>query len=419
MRRIRGIITVVGLVLLLAGCTTGTAKPTGKPIETGIPTVAEHTSVPTFTATPTATSTPTPEVEVDRSAAFELLSKLNIGWNLGNTMDAHGVRNINAETYWGNPKTTQEMIDGIAEKGFNTIRIPITFAQHIGKAPNYTIDGEWLNRIKELVDYCYKAGLYVIIDTHHEPNYWLVPQKEKRDALCEELAAIWTQLAETFKDYDEHLIFEGMNEPRTKFSAGEWNGGSPSERGTINLMNDAFIAAVRAVGGYNEKRLLIICPYGNSVTSASLRDLRIPADPYIAVAVHMYTPYYFTFDPADGNGYFEWNGDKKSEITGALAQIDRTLLDKGVPVIVTEFGAVHKFKTDEDGVQIDNTGEVLKWLDDYLGLMNERKIKCVWWDNGIYEGNGELFGIYNRETCSFYNDEIADKLVNLGNEGMK
>lgn len=360
----------------------------------------EEQTVPT--EQPVQTQTPAPEV--DRSGVFELFSQMTVGWNLGNTFDSIGAGNtLSSETYWGNPKTTKDMIDAISEQGINTVRIPVTWAEHVGPAPDYAINEEWLDRVEEVVDYCLEDGMYVILDTHHEPDYWMSLDEKDMENTKAELKAIWTQVAERFQDRDRHLIFEGMNEPRTKGSANEWSGGTGLERVAVNELNGVFIDAVRSVGGNNTDRCLIICTYGNNVSTASLQNLKIYDDSNIAVAVHMYTPYFFTYDAADG-GYSEWDGSKKSDITGTLRLLDTFLLKEGVPVIVTEFGAVNK----------GNTEEVVKWINDYLGAMNEYGIKCVWWDNGNYTNSGEKFGIFDRRNLTWYSQEIADALVNAG-----
>ena len=339
--------------------------------------------------------------QVDRSRVTDILSNINIGWNIGNTLDATGGGNtLDAETSWGNPRVTQELIDAVADKGFNAIRIPVTFANHLGPAPDYTINPEWLNRVKEVVDYCVSRDLYIILDTHHETEYWLKIDPNNTEALCSELAAIWTQLANFFADYDEKLMFEGMNEPRMKGSAKEWSGGTREEHVVINAMNKAFVDAVRATGGKNADRILIICGYGTSAEGDALKDLEIPSDANIAVAVHMYTPYFFTYI-ADGS-YSNWDGSHKGDITGAVKNVETNLLDKGIPVVVTETGCQYK----------GNTDDILRWIDDYMGIMDDRGMKCFVWDNNIYNGNGEKFGLISRYTKQWYNEAIADAYVN-------
>ncbi len=343
--------------------------------------------------------------------ATEVLAMMDIGWNLGNTFDAYGAKDVmENETYWGNPKTTKEMIDAVRAQGFHAIRIPTTWAQSLGEAPDYIIREDWLDRVQEVVDYAYDEGMFVILDTHHEPDYWLVPQPENLEALKAELSAIWAQIAARFADYDYHLLFEGMNEPRTKGTEKEWAGGTDEERAVVNELNQIFVDTVRAAGGNNATRPLIICPYGNSVTYNSITQLEVPDDPYVMVSAHLYTPYFFTYEP-DGQSILEWDGSLKKDIISNVDLLNRNFLKKGIPVIVTEFGAVHKIYKGEDGKPADNTEEVLKWLADYLEVMNRYGIKCFWWDNGVYSGNGEKFGIFNRKTCTWYSQAIADALV--------
>ena len=346
---------------------------------------------------------PAEEFVADRSAAFELVSHMNVGWNLGNTFDSHGAGNtLSAEWYWGNPKTTQEMIDAIAEKGINTIRIPVTWAEHIGPAPEYKINEEWLERVQEVVDYAVKNDMYILLDTHHEPDYWMSPKPEMEKAVSAILSSVWTQIAERFKEYDEKLIFEGMNENRIKGSSNEWSGGTPEEREVINRLNQVFVDAVRATGGNNETRYLIISTYGNNGGYQAITELEIPEDNNIIVALHLYTPYFFTYD-AEG-GYSEWDGSHKADIVNQAKLIDKELCKKkNVPVIITEFGAVNK----------NNEDEVVKWLEDYMNAMNKYGIKCIWWDNGNYAASGEKFAIFDRRNQSWYAQKVVDKLVEL------
>lgn len=349
----------------------------------------------------------TKEMVIDRTKAFELLSNINVGWNLGNTMDSRGAGNtVKAETYWGNIKTNPEIIDRVAKGGFNAIRIPVTWAEHVGPAPSYRIDDEWMKRVKEIVDYAVDKDMYIILNTHHEENDWLKVDPENQDALVEELSAIWKQISLEFKDYTDKLIFEGMNEPRCIGSEKEWAGGTPEERKVINALNQAFVDAVRCTGGRNEERLLIICTYGNSAANRALAELDIPKDNNIAVAIHMYTPYEFTYIPDNGTGYDTWDGSEKASIVNTVKQLDSYFIKKDVPVVITEFGAQNK----------GNSQEIIKWIKDYIGTMNRYGIKCFWWDNGLYPGDGkngnENFAIFHRETLEWYEPEIKDALVN-------
>ena len=150
--------------------------------------------------------------------AKELVAEMNTGWNLGNSLDSIGAD----ETAWGNPATTKEMIDAVSAQGFDILRIPVTWGQHSGEAPDYTIDPEFMARVKEVVDYGIDNEMYVLLDTHHEPDSWLKPQSESMDEVEPQFTALWRQIAEEFKDYGDHLVFEGLNEARIKGSPTEW-----------------------------------------------------------------------------------------------------------------------------------------------------------------------------------------------------
>ena len=331
-----------------------------------------------------------------------LAKEMTAGWNLGNSLDAYGAYSLNNETYWGNPKTTKAMIDAVKNQGFNTIRIPVSWAEHVGSAPNYTINAAWMNRVQEVVDYAMSANMYVLLDTHHETS-WLKPQSSTLDASKKQLTAIWTQIAERFKDYGDHLIFEGMNEPRIVGSSSEWTGGDADGRAAVNVLNEAFIDAVRKTGGNNAKRCLIICPYGNNGDPNGLSGFKIPSDKNIMVAIHAYTPYGFTFRP-EGNPSWArttWDGSAKSDIEYLMTNLNNTFVSKGITVIITEFGAVNK----------NNESEVVKWVKDYVGLATQYGIKCVWWDNNYHKNDGESFGILDRNSCTWTRKSVADAVI--------
>ena len=181
---------------------------------------------------------------------FETIRDMKVGWNLGNSLDATAPENKDTATikefeeYWGNPVTTKEMILKVKEAGFNTIRVPVTWWKKIDSNNNYQIDPEWLKRVKEVVDYVYEEGLYVIIDAHHEDD-WLIPVIDNLDERIAILESIWKQVSEYFKDYDYHLIFETMNEVRLIGTEFEWNEGTKEAREIINILNKAAVETIR------------------------------------------------------------------------------------------------------------------------------------------------------------------------------
>lgn len=334
-------------------------------------------------------------------SAKELVAEMTAGWNLGNTLEATGGNGLDSETSWGNPKITKEMIDTVCEKGFDSIRIPITWGNHVSEAPDYTIDPEWMDRIEEVVNYALDDGMYVLIDTHHE-EFWRIPDDEHIEAVDAENIALWKQIAERFKDYGDHLVFEGLNEPRTKGSAGEWTGGTHEERVLVNRLNKSFVDTVRATGGNNEKRLLLITTYAGANMPEVLNDLEVPEDEHIAVAIHAYEPYNFTFENSGDGDYNTWDGSHNGDIIKLMTRLETTFIKNDIPVLLTEYGAMNKK---------ENTEEVVKWAEAYVSRATERGIPCFWWDNGIYTQQGEKFAILDRKNLKWYREEVVDTII--------
>lgn len=334
-------------------------------------------------------------------SAKELIGEMNAGWNLGNTMDA-----IGGETAWGNPITTKEMIDEVKNAGFDTIRIPTTWHKNMGEAPDYTVDEEWMNRVEEIVDYALGNDMYVILNTHHESS-WLKPQYEGLEEVKDKLKALWNQIALHFNDYGDHLIFEGLNEPRIEGGKNEWNGGTEEGRDCLNQLNSLFIETVRATGGNNEKRTLLITTFAAQPSQSGIKDLVIPEDEYVGISIHAYTPYRFTYDSKGES----WNATVfdescENEIVSLFEQLNKHFISKDIPVIITEYGSVWKYQGAVDLKM--NTEEVEKWASCYVSEAGKYGIPCVWWDNGYYYSGNELFGIFNRRELSWYVPGLVD-----------
>jgi len=321
-------------------------------------------------------------------SAIGFVAKVKIGWNLGNTLD--GSPN---ETSWGNPKTTKAMITAIKEAGFNTIRIPVSWSSHAPK-PNYTIDSAWMNRVKEVVGYAVDNNLYIILNSHHDNSIFKLHDNELEESK-KALQSIWSQIAETFKNYNYNLIFEGLNEPRTEGSQNEWNGGTAEERNNLNALHQLFVDTVRATGGNNEKRILMIPTYAASASSTAMSALTIPDDPTnsvkkIIVSLHSYVPNDFTFPWGNAKTWSKSSGT--SSINSFFNSANTTFITgKGVPVIAGEFGAVNK----------DNEDARAEWAEYYVSYGKSKGIPCVLWDNGAFTGSGELFGFLDRRNNTF------------------
>lgn len=348
----------------------------------------------------TETLSPNVNKDMENLKVDDVIDKIVTGINIGNTLDTEDSKfspidlPYRFETGWGNPKVTQEWIDACLDAGFNVIRIPVSWGLHVSPAPNYNITESWMNRVQEVVDYVYNRGAYVILNNHH--GEWNCPYYDKQEEICAEMTAIWTQIAERFKDYDEHLIFEGQNEPRKIGTSVEWNGGDKEGWEVVNATNKAFIEAVRKTGGSNPYRILMIPEYAASSSSNAMSHLELPEDDRVIISVHAYAPYNFALNT---NGTPVWN-EAKSDIDNVMRDIKKYFLDKGYRVIIGEYGALNK----------ENEEERAKWIEYYLSEAKKIGVPCVWWDNGYTSGNGELFGLINRRTNEIFYPLIVEAI---------
>ena len=219
---------------------------------------------------------------------FPLTRDLTLGWNLGNTLDAVPTAPMmlptDSETLWRNPVTTKSMIDAVKAAGFDVLRVPTTWDKHFTDAPDYAIDPRWLLRVREVVSYGLDNGMRVILNMHHEG--WHFPSAENKQAALDKITALWTQIANEFNDVGDELIFEGLNEPRMKGTPLEWQGGTEEARAIIADYCLAFVAAVRATGGNNKTRRLMVTGSGASTDEKVLASIRLPEnDKNIIVSV--------------------------------------------------------------------------------------------------------------------------------------
>ena len=321
--------------------------------------------------------------EMNGNTATELVSFIGTGWNLGNTLDAIGGGNsLSSETSWGNPKTTKAMIDAVKAQGFSAVRVPVSWGNHT-TGDNFTIDSKWLARVKEVVDYCIDNDMYVILNMHHEE--WYQPYADKEEEISAKLSSCWTQIAENFKDYDQHLIFEGMNEPRWKNTDYEWNGGNDEGRTVVNHLNKAFVDAVRATGGNNQYRFLMVCPYAANSTEPALAALELPDDDRLIVSVHAYIPYSFALAQPGTDKWIASKVNCTRDIDTLAEVLDRLFISKGQAVIIGECGAMNR----------DNEDYRAQWAQYYFSKFKEIGIPCFWWDNGAFL-SGETFGLFDR-----------------------
>ena len=337
--------------------------------------------------------------------AFEITEEMQIGWNLGNTLDAYKSvgttvvesAGLETETCWGVPAATQQLFDAIKAKGFNTVRIPTTWFQHLDGDNN--IDAQWMARVHEVVDYAYKQGMYVILNVHHENWIDRADIGTAYDEMRPKLMKIWTQIATEFKDYDQHLIFESMNEPRAKGTTHEWWGPEQNEVDTINKLNADFVQLIRSLDSpYASTRLLMIPSYCAASDTSIISRTVVPDDDYVAVSVHAYVPYDFTMN-AEVSDHSTFTAAYSDSLATTLEGIRKTFIAKDIPVVIGEFGTSN----------FNNTEARVQWANQYISTAKEIGIPCVLWDNNILSSTtspGECHGYINRSNGEWYAETV-------------
>lgn len=331
----------------------------------------------------------------------ELVAKMSVGWNLGNTLESTGSwlegKSVTGyETGWGNPKTTKAMIDAVKKQGFTSLRIPVTWTNHFNKSTG-KIDADWLARVKEVVDYGIDNGMVVILNTHHED--WIDVSNSGYSSTNAILTKLWKSIATEFKSYDQHLIFESMNEPRQD---DDWTG-KTEYYSNVNKLNAAFVSTVRATGGNNSTRGLLIPGYCASSNQAALAAITVPDDDNVIVSVHAYVPYNFALQPESTVKTLTASG--RREISNVFSNINKYFLSKGIPVIMGECSATYRQ---------NNNDERIEWADYYISMAKQYGVPCLIWDNNQYtsSNNGEQHGYLNRKTLKWYNQTMVDTIVN-------
>ena len=354
-----------------------------------------------------------PAFEIPENDALIFIRQLKAGWNLGNTFDAYDDYNhskgLALETYWNGAKTTRELVHALKSAGFNLIRIPVSWHNHLTDA-EYTIDEKWMARVKEVAQWAVDEDMYFIVNIHHDNSEkYLYPDNAHYEQTEKYLTSVWTQVAAAFADFDNHCIFESMNEPRLVGSNYEWylNEADPSCRNAaecINRLNQKFVDTVRASGGNNADRYLLVPGYDASPDGALSRLFRIPedtADNKIIIEVHAYTPYNYALNINNKDSSFDLEKDKgkMNEISGFMTKLYNRFVKNGIPVLIDEFGALQKNANDLQGR--------VNFASFYIASASARGMTCCWWDNHAFSGNGERFGIINRKTIRWKYPDIA------------
>lgn len=347
------------------------------------------------------------------------------GWNLGNQMDAYS-NGVASETVWGNKKCTQATMDALKAAGFKSVRICVTWLGHIGPAPAYKVDENWMNRVEEIVGYAEKAGLVAIVNTHHDEcnndGHWLdvlgaSTSPVTNDAIKGELFNLWCQIALRFRDKGEWLIFEPFNE----LQDGGWgwsntfrNNPKP-QYDVINEWNQVFVDAVRCTGGKNATRWLGIPGYAAS-SAFTIPGLVLPTD-YTAgsnrliVAFHDYDPYNYTLaNPLVRQWGHTADPDKRcsnqdeKNVTDTFDQFEAAYIDRGIPAYIGEFGCSRHSAEDLPYQEY--------YLEYFVKAAADHCLPMLLWDNGATGSGSECHGYINHATGA-YPDETARKHIEL------
>lgn len=325
-------------------------------------------------------------------SAQEWTRDVVMGWNLGNSLECPYT-----ETEWGNPKTTKAMIHAVAEAGFNAIRIPVRWINHVNNTTDMIVNADWLARVKEVVDWCLEENMYVIINSHHEEWYDRNPYYSKQEENNRMLAALWTCVATYFRDYDQRLIFAGTNETTVN-----WAAPTAEQQAVQNSYNQTFVDAVRETGGKNYYRNIVVQTFACSPYHG-LNGFTIPTDKVegrLSVEFHYYDPYEYC-----GNcTYYYWGEAYKDKgrilasstektITNLFDRITNTWAKKGLGVVMGEYGVSNHFTEDDKQTQQENMQYYLKCV---VSEARQHGFAAFAWDNNAFNNGPENFGIFKR-----------------------
>lgn len=335
--------------------------------------------------------------------AIKFVEDMGAGWNLGNAFDAASDNNLpnemDFETTWCGAKTTKELIKLVAASGYKTIRIPVSWHNHVDKS--FKISEKWLSRVKEVVDWSLDEGLYVIINIHHDVmEGYYYPSSIYYKTSEKYIKKIWTQLSETFKDYDEKLVFETINEPRLNGTDFAWwyNIWNPEKEvidalECINKLNQLAVDTIRSCGGNNKNRYIMVPGYDTDGgdKGALSKYFKMPMDSVknrLILAAHIYSI-------------------APKEYTKTLDGLYDNFVAKGIPVSVTEYGL------NSDGYNYKKNGDIaVKRMGDTAAYARSLGISLVVWDNN-YDGE-KGFKLIDRATAKVSYPEIVKALVENG-----
>ncbi len=352
--------------------------------------------------------------------AMEIASEINLGWNMGNSLEA-----IGGETAWGNPLVSPELIDLVKENGFNAVRIPCSFNQYMSNSETAEIDVEWLERVKTVIGYITERDMYAILNIHWDGG-WLennvTPDMEEANNAKQK--AFWQQIATYLRDFDEHLMFASTNEPNVE---------TESQMEVLNTYHQTFIDAVRSTGGRNAYRVIVL--QGPSTDIAMTHNLwtELPVDNVpnkMMAEIHYYTPWNFcglTENASWGNMFYYWGEGyhsatdpehnatwgEESDADYLFSLLKSQFYNKGIPVILGEYAGVRRSALTGEDLELHLASRAYYFY--YVTKVAKANgVIPFYWDNGYTDNNG--CAIFDRTNNSVFDQQALDAIIEGGNE---
>ena len=372
----------------------------------------------------TTTTTDPDYIEPDNTnmrdmTSLELSQLMGAGWNLGNTLEAIVVNGDNlsgGETSWGNPRASQQLIDSVKAAGFNSVRIPVAWSHKLEDQTSYKIKLEWLQRVEEVVNYVLSNDMYAIINVHWDGGWSDHPDYAHQDEINEKLDALWRQIAVYFRGYDDHLLFAGTNEVHVE---GDYGNPSSENVDVQNSFNQTFVDAVRATGGRNHYRHLVVQGYNTNIDH-TVNHFVLPEDEIENrqfVEVHFYDPYDFTLQ-TDGNYHTQWGKDfvggdvstwgQEAWVDEAFGKMKSNFVDKGIPVILGEYGANRRSSL--NGGLEEHLAARAYYLEYVTHAAVSNNMIPFYWDNG--NDSNTTMAIFNRNTGEQTDKRAVQAIIN-------
>lgn len=355
--------------------------------------------------------------------ASQAAEEMGVGLNLGNTMEAYFSKDnekkdyewiltcgdnkpSDYERFWGAEITTQEIISGIKSAGFDTVRIPVFWGNMMVNDGTYTINPEYMARVREIVDYAQNAGLYTVINIHHFDEF-IIRRNSLED--CQKIFTnLWTQIAEEFKDYPYSLVFEGYN---------EYLGGSQFNKSgqlvelsraegykMVNALNQTFVDAVRATGGNNAERVLIVSGYWTNIDLTTSKEFVVPTDTVpdrLMVSVHYVDNAMYWSNKIGSSEWLDY-------IDSQCALLKKAFTDKGIPVFLGETTSIYPNSNFASGASHKDSTECLEIV---LNKLHEHGFVPVLWDTND--------NFYSRTKCQIKRESDRELIVKLAEEFRK